>query len=86
MERILIGGTYSDGVVVNPTYILDDADVRNVRATMSSAIIGDQIAVDEFVPTASNWQYTISKRFIPSDAEALITSDGLAVLLNTIMK
>ena len=55
MERILIGGTYSDGVVVNPTYILDDADVRNVRATMSSAIIGDQIAVDEFVPTASNW-------------------------------
>ena len=78
MERILIGGTYSDGVVVNPTYILDDADVRNVRATMSSAIIGDQIAVDEFVPTASNWQYTISTRFIPSDAQALITSDGLA--------
>ena len=70
MDRIIIGAD-----VNNPLYTFDNATIEECVCVLSSALVGDQIAVDQLMPVVYSASY-VQVNFVPSGSDQLITSDG----------
>lgn len=69
-ERIIIGAD-----VNKPLYTFDNATIKECVCVLSSALVGDQIAVDQFMPVVYSASY-VQVNFVPAGSTRLITADG----------
>lgn len=69
-NKILIGADHKA-----PLYTFTDATIQTVSCVLSSAMSGDELAIDQLLPTVYSKAY-IRIRFVPSDSSGLRTSDG----------
>lgn len=61
----------------NPLWTLTADDVRTVRAVLSSALIGDELAVDTLTPAIYTEAYiTFHNAFVPAESTGLVTASG----------
>lgn len=73
-----MGNTIYIGSRTDPTYILTNAEVRTVTAVLSSALIGDELPIDQCSIGIITEAYLIAYgQFIPAGSSGLITADGL---------
>ena len=70
MDRIIIGAD-----VNKPLYTFDNATIKECVCVLSSALVGDQIAVDQFMPVVYSASY-VQVNFVPAGSTRLITADG----------
>lgn len=71
MENKIIVGNDKD----NPMYTFDNATVETVSCVLSSAMSGDELAIDQLTAGVYSTVY-IRVRFVPSGSTGLRTSDG----------
>lgn len=65
------------GSLTDPSYVLHNADVRGITAVLSTALVGDELAVDQCVAEVVSRAYIIIHvPFIPENSSGLITADG----------
>ena len=69
-NKILIGADQTA-----PLYTFTDATIRTVSCVLSSAMSGDELAIDQLLPTVYSEAY-IRVRFVPSGSSGLRTADG----------
>lgn len=69
-DKILIGPDLSA-----PLFSFTDADIRTCSCVLSSGLLMDELAIDEFSPVVYSTAY-IRVRFAPSAASGMKTSDG----------
>ena len=69
-NKILIGADQTA-----PLYTFTDATIRTVSCVLSSALSGDELAIDQLLPTVYSEAY-IRVRFVPSGSSGLRTADG----------
>lgn len=69
-NKILIGADQTA-----PLYTFTDATIRTVSCVLSSALSGDELAIDQLLPTVYSEAY-IHVRFVPAGSTGLITADG----------
>lgn len=70
MNKILIGLDNT-----SPIYAFTDADVKTVSCVLSSALVGDELAIDQLLPQVVTTA-SIRVVFAPSGASSLLTADG----------
>lgn len=70
-ERIIIGEDIN-----NPLYTFDNATIKNCVCVLSSALVGDQLAIDQFMPVVYNAAY-VQVNFVPATSDGLTTADGM---------
>lgn len=59
----------------NPLFSFDGASVRKVSAVLSSALSGDELAIDQLNTSLYSTVY-IRVSFIPAESDGLVTADG----------
>lgn len=59
----------------NPMYTFTDATISEASCVLSSALSGDELAIDQFMPVVSSTAY-IRVNFVPSGSTGLVTADG----------
>ena len=69
-DKILIGPDLSA-----PLFSFTDADIRTCSCVLSSALSGDELAIDQLLPTVYS-EVILRVPFVPSGSSGLITSDG----------
>lgn len=69
-DKILIGPDISA-----PLFSFTDADIRTCSCVLSSGLLMDELAIDEFSPVVYSTAY-IRVRFTPAESSGLITADG----------
>lgn len=69
-NKILIGADQTA-----PLYTFTNATIQTVSCVLSSALSGDELAIDQLLPTVYSEAY-IRVRFVPSGSSGLRTSDG----------
>lgn len=69
-NKIMIGADQTA-----PLYTFTDATIQTVSCVLSSALSGDELAIDQLLPTVYSKAY-IRIRFVPSGSSGLRTSDG----------
>ena len=69
-DKILIGPDLSA-----PLFSFTDADIRTCSCVLSSALSGDELAIDQLLPTVYS-EVILRAAFVPSGSSGLITSDG----------
>ena len=69
-DKILIGPDLSA-----PLFSFTDADIRTCSCVLSSGLLMDELAIDEFSPVVYSTAY-IRVRFAPAGSPGLITADG----------
>lgn len=73
-----MGNTIYIGSRTDPIYTLTNAEVRTVTAVLSSALIGDELPIDQCSIGIITDAYLVAYgQFIPAAASGLITADGL---------
>lgn len=72
---ILIGPSIDE-----PLYRLENIDIKVVRSVLSTAISGEELAIDQFSPTVYHEAY-LRVQFSPSGSRGLVTSDGKRFLV-----
>ena len=71
-NKILIG---SD--IGSPIYEFTNASIESCSVVLSSALSGDELAIDQFMPVVYSTAY-IQVNFAPSGSTGLVTADGYA--------
>ena len=74
-ERILIGGTLSA-----PLYTFENASIKECSVVLSSAMVGDELAIDQFMPVLYSAAY-VQVAFVPQNSTGFITSDGKKLMV-----
>ena len=69
-EKILIGADIAD-----PLYTFDNATIQSCSCVLSSALSGDELAIDQFMPVVYSGVY-ITGKFIPKGSSGFATQDG----------
>lgn len=63
------------GSISNPLFLFENANIEKCEVVLSSSLSGDELAVDQLMPTVYSAAY-IRVRFIPKNSAGLITADG----------
>lgn len=74
-ERILIGAD-----IANPLYTFDNATIQSCSCVLSSALSGDELAIDQFMPVVYSAAY-ITVKFVPKGSDGFLTKDGSALVV-----
>lgn len=69
-ERIIIGEDIN-----NPLYTFDNATIKNCVCVLCSSLVGEELAIDQFMPVVYNASY-VQVNFVPVGSDRLITSEG----------
>lgn len=69
-EKIIIGTN-----IANPLYTFTNATVKTISCVLSSALVGDELAIDQLMPVVYSAAY-IRVKFIPKNSTGLVTADG----------
>lgn len=71
-EKILIG---ADPAAPLYTFQQDAAEIKSCACVLSSALVGDELAIDQFMPVVYHAGY-IRQKLVPAGSSGLVTSDG----------
>ncbi|MDY3690696.1 MAG: hypothetical protein SO072_01855 [Dysosmobacter sp.] len=71
-EKILIG---ADPAAPLYTFQQDAAEIKSCACVLSSALVGDELAIDQFMPVVYHAGY-IRQKMVPAGSSGLVTSDG----------
>lgn len=71
-EKILIG---ADPAAPLYTFQQDAAEIKSCACVLSSALVGDELAIDQFMPVVYHAGY-IRQKLVPFGSSGLVTSDG----------
>ena len=71
-EKILIG---ADPAAPLYTFQQDAAEIKSCACVLSSALVGDELAIDQFMPVVYHAGY-IRQKLVPVGSSGLVTSDG----------
>lgn len=82
MERILIGGLYSNGSVSNALFEFSNADLKSVEMLTGISLVSDELVVDELNFTVAYHHY-LAELFAPADFDAVMSADGYLFATNT---
>lgn len=63
------------GSISNPLFLFENENVEKCEVVLSSSLSGDELAIDQLMPTVYSAAY-IRVRFIPKNSAGLITADG----------
>lgn len=74
-ERILIGADPSA-----PLYVFENATIKECACILSSAMVGDELAIDQFMPVLYSAAY-VQVAFVPQNSAGLITADGKKLMV-----
>lgn len=69
-ETILIGADPTA-----PLYTFENPTIKSCACVLSSALVGDELAIDQFMPVVYHAGY-IRQKLVPAGASGLVTSDG----------
>ena len=71
-EKILIG---ADPAAPLYTFQQDAAEIKSCACVLSSALVGDELSIDQFMPVVYHAGY-IRQNLVPFGSSGLVTSDG----------
>ena len=71
-EKILIG---ADPAAPLYTFQQDAAEIKSCACVLSSSLVGDELAIDQFMPVVYHAGY-IRQKLVPVGSSGLVTSDG----------
>ena len=74
-ERIIIGADVNE-----PLYTFDNSTIKECVCVLSSSLVGDQIAVDQFMPVVYSAGY-VRVKLVPKGSTGLITADGKIMMV-----
>lgn len=74
-EKILIGAD-----PVAPLYTFENPTIKSCACVLSSALVGDELAIDQFMPVVYHAGY-IRKKLVPAGSSGLVTSDGKQLMV-----
>lgn len=69
-EKILIGADQ-----LAPLYTFENPIIKSCACVLSSALVGDELAIDQFMPVVYHAGY-IRQKLVPVGSSGLVTSDG----------
>ena len=69
-EKILIGADQ-----LAPLYTFENPIIKSCACVLSSALVGDELAIDQFMPVVYHAGY-IRQKLVPFGSSGLVTSDG----------
>ena len=69
-NKIVIGSK-----IDSPIYEFNSSETENCSVILSSALVGDELAIDQLLPRVITTA-SIRVRFAPSGASSLLTADG----------
>ena len=71
-EKILIGADPSAPIY---TFQREKTEIKSCACVLSSALVGDELAIDQFMPVVYHAGY-IRQKLVPDGSSGLVTSDG----------
>lgn len=69
-ETILVGADPS-----SPLYTFENPTIKSCACVLSSSLVGDELAIDQFMPVVYHAGY-IRQKLVPAGSSGLVTSDG----------
>lgn len=76
-KKILIGADPSAPLY---TFTATNRDIKSCSCVLSSALVGDELAIDQFMPVVYHAGY-IRCRFAPAGSSCLVTADGKRLMV-----